>query len=56
MEKTKTSKRTGLHHVLIELTSNCNLRCGHCYSAFEKKKIIDTSAVKDLAIRLEEMN
>ncbi|MFH1030258.1 MAG: radical SAM protein [bacterium] len=55
MEKTQSNRNTGLYHVLIETTSFCNLRCDHCYSTFENKKIIELEALENLAKTLKKM-
>jgi len=55
MKKIQKDRNTGLYHILIEVTSFCNLRCKHCYSAFEKKGTIDMETLKNLAKTMEEM-
>lgn len=55
MKKIQRKTNTGLYHVLVEVTSFCNLRCRHCYSIFEKEKTIDMETLKELAKTLAEM-
>ena len=48
-------KNFGLHLVIIELTSDCNLRCKHCYGIFERKFSIKEETLKKIAEELKKL-
>lgn len=50
------SNKSGLYLAVIEVTSNCNSKCKHCYAFFEKNENISLKSINYIAEELSSLD